>query len=119
MKKLKKIEGSCAVVALHYVSGIDEDTVIRICGFHGFEIGAGMSDDQWQESAVELGVKFHSRKTDDCTLRQFLKKYPIGLYLVGTFDHLFVVDNGLIIDPRNDKPPGLGRIIKQAWRINK
>lgn len=117
MKKLKKIDGSCAVVALLYVSGLDEETVIRVCQFHGFEKSKGMDDDEWQEAARALGVKFRVAAFKPMLLRDFIKEFPKGLFLVGTHDHLFVVDNGVIVDPRNKKPPGLRRVIKQAWRV--
>lgn len=117
MKKLKKIDGSCAVVALLYVSGMDEDTVIRICQFHGFEAGNGMSDEEWQAAAKDLKIKFKLVAMKPCTLDVFIKTNPKGLFLVGTCDHLFVVDNGVIIDPRNERPPGLRRRIKQTWRV--
>lgn len=119
MKKLKKIDGSCAVVALLYTSGLDEETVIRVCQFHGFEAGQGMTDAEWHEAAKALGIKFKLCAMKPCLLKDFLKLYPKGLYLVGTHDHLFVVDNGVIVDPRNLKPPGLRRTIKQAWKIDK
>ena len=118
MKKLKKIEGSCAVCALHYVSGKDEDTVLRICKSYGFEPEAGMEDTEWREAAEHLGVKVRAVSLEKCSLRQFLKDYPNGVYLIGTSGHLFVVDNGVIVDPRNDKPPGLKRTVLQAWRVN-
>lgn len=117
MKKLKKISGSCAVIALLYVSGLDEQTVLRVCGFHGFEAGLGMEDRQWQNAARDLGIDYRGISLSPCTLKQFIKNYSEGLYLVGTFDHLFVVDGGIIIDPRCEKPPGLKRIIRQAWRV--
>lgn len=119
MKKLKKIDGSCAVVALLYVSGIDEDTVIRVCQFHGFEAGKGMEDKDWMAAAKALRIKFRAVAMKPCTLDRFLKDHPKGLYLVGTYDHLFVVDNGVIVDPRNEHPPGLKRSVKQAWKVTR
>lgn len=122
MKKIKKIKGSCAVVALHHVSGVDEETVLRVCKLHGFEVGEGMEDDDWKEAADDLGISIRAIPFKNCRLRAFVKKYPLGLYLVGTFDHLFVLDNGIIVDPREKmrgKWPGLGRIVKQAWVVKR
>lgn len=119
IKKLKKINDSCAVVALHYISGLDEEAVLRICRLHGFEVGHGMSDEDWQRAAVHLGIKFRGVALEKCHLNKFMKNHKSGLYLLGTCDHIFVLDNGIIIDPRNKKPPGLKRIIKQAWRVSK
>lgn len=63
MKKIKKIDGSCAVCALHYVSGIDEETVLRICAMHGFEAGEGMTDDEYLEAAADLKLTLKKVKT--------------------------------------------------------
>lgn len=121
MKKLKKIDNSCAVVALHHVSGIDEETVLRVCVLHDFNCKDGMEDEDWREAAKELGIKVVSIPLTPCRLKKFLKEFPTGLFLVGTRDHLFVIDNGIIVDPSERQAgryPGLGRIIKQAWRVS-
>ena len=120
MRILKKIEDSCAVVALTYASQIDQETVLRVCTLHGFEVGYGMEDQEWQDSARELGLKFRAVSLKPCRLRSFIKKYNTGLYFVGTINHIFCVDNGLVIDPRYDgDTDGMGRIIKQAWKVDK
>jgi len=85
---------------------------------HGFEAGEGMTDDEYLEAATDLKLLLHRVQADGITLRQFIRKYPQGLYLTATWDHLFAVDNGIIADPRNHDRPGLGRIIRQAWRVN-
>ena len=117
MKKLKRIDGACAVVALLYVSGLSEDTVLRICRLHGFEDGRGMEDAEWKEAAQELGIKTRSVPVSPQRLRKFVHDHKEGLFLIGTHDHIFVLDAGLIVDPRNETPPGLGRIVQQAWRV--
>lgn len=76
-----------------------------------------MNDDQWIAAAKKLGVSMREVAIEPQRLRTFLRKYPEGVYFVGTFDHLFVVDNGVIVDPRCSRPPGLGRVIKQAWKV--
>lgn len=119
MKKLKKINDSCAIVALLYCSGLDEDTVIRICKLHGFEAGRGMEDREILDSAKEMGLKVRKKTINSCRLSTFIKNNPKGLFLVGTHDHLFVIDNSLVIDPRNETRPGLGRIINQTWKVCK
>lgn len=119
MKKLKKIRDSCAICALWYVAGIDEGTAIRICRANGFKEGKGMSDTDWRKAADLMSIKMRGIALFPHTLKQFLNNFPKGLYLVGTRDHLFVVDNGIIIDPKNKKPPGLKRMILQAWRVEK
>jgi len=117
VKKLKKIKAACAVLALWYISQRDEDAVLRICRAYGFKENEGMYDEDWQKAAEQLGIKMRSVSLEPCRLSQFIKDYPNGLYLMSTRDHLFVVDNGIIFDPRNKKPPGVGRIIYWAWRV--
>lgn len=122
MQKLKKIDGSCAVLALHHVSGLPEDTVLRVCKLHGFEPSLGMEDNDWRAAADDLGIKVRSINIEPCRLKKFVNNHKSGLYLLGTFDHLFSLDNGIIIDPREKmrgRYPGLGRIVKQAWLVCK
>lgn len=120
MKKLRKVEGSCALIALWYVSGVDEETVLRVCTSCGFEAGQGMEDEDILEAANCLSVKTRSVPVEQpCTLYQFIKRHPKGLYLVVTVDHMFVVDNSVIFDPRHPTPPGLTRRIKGAWKVMK
>lgn len=119
MRKLRKIDGSCAVVALFFVSKLSEDIVIDICKDHGFEVGRGMTDDEWKAAAGSLGIKLRSVPLSPMKLRRFLHDYPRGLYLVTTCNHLFAVEGGIIIDPNNLYHPGLDRIVKGAWRVVK
>lgn len=122
MRKLQKIDGSCAVLALHHVSGLPEDTVLRVCKLHGFEPSLGMEDDDWRAAADDLGIKIRAVPMESCRLKKFANNHKDGLYLLGTFDHLFALDNGIIIDPREKlagRYPGLGRIVKQAWKVYK
>lgn len=119
MKKLKKIDNSCAVVALHYVSGIAEDIVLRVCQLHEFHPKQGMDDKNWKAAGKDLGITVRAINFVPCTLKTFAREHMEGLYLLGTWDHLFVLDNGMIVDPRCARPPGLRRMIKQAWVVNK
>lgn len=119
MKKLRKIKNSCAPVALLYVSGADESTVIRVCKLHGFNEKDGMADSDWKKAATDLAVDFRGVEHQPCSLKKFIIGHPTGLYLLGTYDHIFCLDNGLIVDPKTKHLPGLNRIIKQAWRVDK
>lgn len=119
MKKLSKISGACVLAALWYIVGIDEEAVLRVCTAHGFKPGKGMFDEDWKRAANQLGIKMRGIAMKQCTLKKFVKNHPEELYIVGTFDHLFVVDNGIIVDPRCATPPGLKRIIKQVWRVDR
>lgn len=118
MKKIKKIPGACAVCALQYVSGIDEEAVLRICAMNGFKTGRGMYNEEWKSAAETLSIKMRGVAFEPRILRHFIRDYQNGLFLVVTHDHMFVVDNGIIVDPRNKKPPGLKRRIVQAWRVD-
>lgn len=122
MKKLKKIENSCAVIALHHVSGVDEETVLRVCKTHDFHPSEGMEDEDWMEAAKDLGIQIRSCFNGSVRLRKFVSEHKEGLFLLGTHDHLFALDNGVIIDPRArgwGGYPGLGRLVKQAWKVTK
>lgn len=117
IKKLMKVKAACAVCALQYVSGVDEGAVLRICALHGFKPVEGMHDKDWRAAAHSLGIVSRGVSMTQRSLGQFLKDYPAGMFFVATHDHLFVVDHGHIIDPRNKKLPGLKRMLRQAWRI--
>jgi len=77
MKILKKIPACCAVVALHYVSGIEEETVLRTCLLHGFIEGSGMEDYEWQAAADDLGIKIRHVSIEPQRLKVFLKNHAI------------------------------------------
>ncbi len=122
MKKLIKIDNSCAVLALHHVSGLDEETVLRVCKINDFTPKNGMDDEDWINAAKDLGITVRSVFNGSERLSSFMAKKLDGLFLIGTFNHLFVVDNGLIVDPRAkqwDGYPGLGRLVKQVWKVTK
>jgi hypothetical protein len=81
-----------------------------------------MDDADWLEAADDLGIKTRAVSISPLRLRRFIHDNTTGLFLIGTFDHLFVLDNGLIVDPREKmrgRYPGLGRIVKQVWRVLK
>lgn len=117
MKKLKKIKGACAVLALWYLCQKDENAVLRVCQAYGFREAQGMFDHEWQQAAWQLGISMREINIEPRKLGLFIKEYPDGLYLISTRDHLFVVDNGIVFDPRYTKAPGLNRTIYYAWRI--
>ena len=119
MKKLLSIDGSCALVALKYISGIDEDTMERLCTANNFKPEVGMFDEDWKKVAKILGIKIRSAIIEVGTLKQFVKSHPDGLFLVCTHDHIFVVDNGVVFDPKFPNAIKLKRVIKQAWKVTK
>jgi hypothetical protein len=76
-----------------------------------------MLDEDIESAARDLGLHLVRVSTIPIKVKSFIHRYKNGLYLVGTFDHVFVVDNGVMVDPRNKKPPGLYRMIKYLWRV--
>jgi len=120
IKRIKKIKNACAPVALCHASGRDEDTVMRVCISAGFSKKEGMADEEWQQAADDLGIVMRAVPLIPQRLQKFIRRYKEGLFLVYTHDHLFCVDGGIIYDPREKlrgKWPGLGRIVKGAWRV--
>ncbi len=114
MKKIKKADGWCAVVALQNVSGIDEKTVLHVCEHHDFDPFHGMEDNEWLAAAKELGINAKPMRLIPQKVRKFVHKHATGLFLVGTTDHLFVVREGKMFDPISGS---LDAVVKQAWRI--
>ncbi len=92
MKKLNRIKGCCAPLALFYLSGKKEDTVLRICQFYDFHPDEGMDDEDWRDAAVHLGLKVREISFRDVCLKKFIKRRPKGVYIVATIDHIFVLD---------------------------
>lgn len=118
MKRLKKLDGWCAVVALQFLSGLAEEIVIEVCKYDGFDPFHGMDDSEWLSSAKDLGIKLKKVRIGKhpYRLRQFKKKHPFGKFLLGTHDHLFVMMDGIIVDPVHGVD-GLGRIVREAWVV--
>ena len=122
MKKIIKLENSCAVVALHHVSGLDEETVLRVCKIHDFDVKIGMDDEDWIAAAKDLGITIRSVFEGSVRFKTFMNQHKTGLFLIRTSDHLFVLDNGIIIDPcakEWDGYPGLSRVVLQVWKVTK
>lgn len=116
MKKLKTLDGACAVLALCYVSKQNEEALIRICTLNGFAPERGMEDNEWLPAAKMVGISLRKVSKPPRTIKTFLKKYPKGCFLMRTHNHLFVIDHGIVVDPRMDTP-GLRRKVENAWRV--
>lgn len=76
-----------------------------------------MDDDDWKKAATDLKIEIRGIETLGCTLKKFITSHDTGLFLLRTCDHLFCLDNGLIIDPLNKYAPGLNRRIINAWKV--
>lgn len=118
MKRIKKIDGWCAVVALQFLSGLPEKIVLEVCKIDGFDPFHGFDDEDWPETAKDLGIKLEKLRIGKYPhrLKQFKKKHPYGKFLIGTYDHLFVMMDGIIVDPVHGED-GWGRIVREAWRV--
>ena len=116
MKRILKKDGFCAPAALAYVSGLPEKTVLDICVHEGFDPFHGMDDAEILAAAKELGIKLRPVKCQPQRLRKFIKDHKFGRYLVCTWDHIFVLNDGLIYDPLCPTG-GLGRVVQIAWRV--
>lgn len=122
MKTLRRVKNACAVIALHYISKLPEGFVLELCKDCGFNSSDGMEDEEWKEAGRFLGIFTKKIKVGPkTTLRAFIKKYPNGIFFVANTAHIFVVDNGIAVDPKGGfgGKCGKGRIIKQAWYIYK
>lgn len=122
MKKLlskKYTINTCALTAICYASKKDEETIIRMCIAHNFKFQNGLTDRQWMKIARITGLSFKSQLKEKTTLGKFISKHKKGCYFVSQADHLFVVDDSIIYDPRTKYKnlPGLKRVIVQAWKI--
>ena len=118
LKKLKKLKGACVVLAFCYVTKQNEETIERMCTLHGFEPGRGLTDIEYLACAKMLGIKLRKVSFEPMELRKFLKEYKKGLYVVVTYDHMLVVDNSLIVDPREGGETGhQRRKIISAWKV--
>lgn len=120
MRKLRKIDGACAPLALKYLSRLSDAKVLQICEQHGFKHDWGMEEFEFLKAARELGIRLrrmNMKKSGlyQAKLRKFIKIKPEGVFLLYTDRHLFVVDNGGIFDPLNGKSLGLDRVVTSAW----
>jgi hypothetical protein len=108
--------GSCAPLALKYLSQQDDVTVIEAC------IKQGMNDPEFIEAAKLLGITLIPMDgMKSMEVRKFIREYPIGTFMVTTYDHVFIIENGIQIDAYRDekKINGTRRILHSAWKVIK
>lgn len=118
LKKLKTLKGACVVLAFCYITKQNEETVERMCTLHGFEPGRGLTDSEYLACAKMLSIKLRKINFAPMELKKFLSAYKKGLYVAVTHDHMLVVDNGLIVDPREGGDTGrTRRKIINAWKV--
>jgi hypothetical protein len=81
-----------------------------------------MEEFEYMDSAKDLGIdlkRMNLKKSGmyRAKLGQFIKYHPTGIYLIYTSRHVFVLDNGKIVDPLNPDHMGLRRLVTGAWRV--
>lgn len=118
MKVVKKLDGWCAVVALKFLSGLPDAIVLQVCEHEDFDPFHGMDDESILVAAKDLGVNLKKIKIGryPYTFAEFKKKHLFGKFLLRTVDHVFVLYDGLVVDPLCEKS-GLRRIIRAAWKV--
>ena len=117
---MKRIHGYCAILSLIHASGLPESHVLDICKFYGFrDNGNGMEDEDIEEAIEDLGIRRRRVSNPPNTVGAFLKKYPLGLFIVTTYNHIFVVLNGgVVMHPLQDKMDRRCKL-ENAWRVLK
>ena len=120
-RKLKYVSGYCAPHALKYVSGKSDGIVHAVCLSNGFSKEYGLEEHEWQKAAKELGIRLRRKNLKQaelyrCKLKEFIQLHPEGVFIIYTDAHLFVLDNGVIVDPLTEGE-GLARIVTGAWRV--
>lgn len=110
MKKLFSINGACSLAALRHASKKSEDQVLEAF------ISFGAVDSQWLHAAKKLGLKLREVKEYEVRVGSFARRHPKGLFLASTHNHVFIIQDGEIVDPLNGSP-GLSRIIVRVWKV--
>jgi hypothetical protein len=119
MTRLRKIDGSCAILALRFVSGEEEGRVIDVCMDNGFEWGRGMYEEEILAAAKDLGVRLRRLPVSRIKVRKFLKLHPRGVFLACQRDHIFAVNNGAALSRPDIKTTSMDCIVQDAWRVLK
>lgn len=123
-KRIKRINGFCAPLALKYLSGASDKSVYDVCLANWFQQAHGMEEHEFLKAAKELNIRLRRmnlKKSElyGAELYKFIKANPDGKFLIYTHAHLFVVNNSEVIDQINTKGYfGLRRKVTGAWRVN-
>lgn len=112
---LDDLESACAALALREASGADDLVVLEALREEGWTEGDGAWTEQWYAAARTLGLRLTRAGYAGLTLRQLCRREPLGLWLVETHNHLLVVRDGEVVDPRSGGGPR--RRVWAAWRV--
>lgn len=112
MKKLHKIVDACAPTAIRNASDLTDEKVAEIF------LSQGFLDEDWKIAAKQAGLRLRLAHDGKIILKRFIKRFGKGTYIVSTWNHLFVVRDGEVIDPTWENS-GLYRTVTHAWKIFK
>lgn len=94
--------GDCSIRALSVALGIDWETAYALVALNGYLMNDVISSNSvWGSVLRQNGFYRHSipNTCPDCyTLERFAEDHPIGVYVVGTGNHVATVKDGLIWD---------------------
>lgn len=121
-KKLRKIDGACALFAMRTATNRCDGTIIDACIDEGWSPEFGLEEHEWLAAAKKIGIRLRRMNLKkggiySCELRKFIKHNPTGHFFIYTDGHLFVVKDGNIIDPLYQIGKGLRRKVTGAWRV--
>ena len=113
------MQGACVLRALHYISGINPDTIQRACTTFNWTPERNMTDSDiyYATCILHIRLKHIPKRKYNCTIKKFLQINKTGLYLVRTHNHLLVIDNGIMIDLYFNKTEGIYRKILFAMEV--
>lgn len=133
----KHIDTNCSVRALANASGMSYSQAKKIMNTYGMEDGKGSYLPTMNSAYVDCGfnevtvfgesylakgysnylklVEFtlNLKYSKGCTLASFLKRYPVGTYIVAYNGHVLAVIDGKVVD--NTVNPSSARVLV-AWK---
>lgn len=108
---LDKFSSNCSLIAVREVAAASELEILTAFRANNYVDNQGMYHRDWTKAAEDCGVKIRRLKRDErctttefgyrvrCTVAEFLKMYPTGVYFVSIAQHAFVIREGAIVDP--------------------
>lgn len=121
---IDSFSNNCTLVAARELTGLPDETILRVWREHGYQDHGGMWDRDWVPALRDLGLRLvqkstwrlNNRRAPHPTLAQFVSDHPEGVWIAGTSSHVMVVRDGRIVDP-NYRRPGTRRLIRRAWLV--
>ena len=128
MELIAHKRNNCVLVALRELTGKPDAEIFAAVRKHGYRDNRGMYVENYFAAAKDLGLKMTEEKRrwdlvpsggdrGKMTLRDFVRAFPKGVFLVRTWGHALVVRDGAVVDPNWRRRAGLGRGIVGAAEI--